>query len=152
MYLGTPRDSQSYAITPLIRQTSANLKVELDLPDSPEAGKSNVFNIRFLDNQDLPQGHIDYKYHILKGGLEVTSSSKTIHSESGISSFSYNFDSSGSYEVIIEVEGILFQPISPETVEFSVAVTPEFPFSAIAAISGMSTMMAILARRMMMRT
>lgn len=141
---GAATDS-SYATISLIQQLNKNLRVELEPPDSSEVGKTNVFKIRFLDEQNFPQGHVDYRYHIIKDGSAVTSS--IIHSESGITSFSYNFDSSGSYEVAIDVEGILFQPISPETARFSIAVTPEFPITMTAAISGISIMAVLLVRR-----
>lgn len=146
LYGAAITDNSSYAATPLIQQTNANMKIELELPDSLEVGKSSVFNIRFLDDQNFSHGHVDYRYRILKEGV-VTSSSQTIHSESGITSFLYDFDSSGSYEVIIEIEGILFQPISPEIVKFSVEVTPEFSISTAAAISGMSILIVVLVRR-----
>ncbi len=137
----------SYAVITLVQQTSKDLKIELSLPDLSEVGKENTFDLRFLDAQNLPQGHIDYKYRILKGGLEVYASPKIMHSESGITSFSYNFDSTGGYEIVIEVQGILFQPVQPETAEFSVGVTPEFPFSAATVVLSLSAMMAILVKR-----
>jgi hypothetical protein len=44
----------------------------------------------------------------------------------------FQFTTAGPYQVVVEVDGILFQPIPPETATFAVGVVsssviPEFP-------------------------
>jgi hypothetical protein len=63
---------------------------------------------------------------------------KPLHIAEGIVPIAYTFQSSRDSSVKIPVYGILFNPIKPESGDYSFRVTPEFPFasSILAAIIG----------------
>jgi hypothetical protein len=56
---------------------------------------------------------------------------KPLHTAEGIVTIPYTFHSTGDYSVNIHVYGILFNPIKPESAEYSFKVTPEFPIASL---------------------
>jgi hypothetical protein len=100
-------------------------------PTQPNIVSQTQFYISFLNkDSDLNQQHVDYKIFIKKGvdqifGIPVT------HTAEGSVTVPFQFSDVGTYQLIVEVDGILFQPITPETATFTVgvesALVPEFP-------------------------
>ncbi|MFL6322578.1 MAG: hypothetical protein ACJ72Q_19170, partial [Nitrososphaeraceae archaeon] len=78
------------------------------------------------------QPHIDYDLIIKdSSGKQVFSASqlagqpgKPLHTAEGIVTIPYTFQSPGDYSVNIMVYGILFNPIRPESAEYSFKVAP----------------------------
>jgi hypothetical protein len=103
-------------------------------PIQPNTVSQTQFYISFLNkDSDSTQQHVDYKVFIQKGtdkifGIPVT------HTAEGSVIVPFQFADVGTYHVIVEVDGILFQPIPPETTTFTVGVesasVPEFPVTA----------------------
>ena len=77
------------------------------------------------------QPHIDYDLIIKdSGGKQVFSASQLagqsgapLHTAEGIVTIPYTFASSGNYNIDVTVYGILFNPIKPESADFTVRVT-----------------------------
>jgi hypothetical protein len=85
-----------------------------------------------LDQKDKStlQPHVDYDATIIKDGKKVFQVSafagqpgQPLHSDGGIIIFPYTFQQRGVYVVNITVYGILFNPISPDSVQFPINVT-----------------------------
>ena len=88
--------------------------------------------VQFLTKGDgTVQPHIDYDLIIKdSGGKQVFSASQLagqsgapLHTAEGIVTIPYTFPSSGSYNIDVTVYGILFNPIKPESADFTVKVT-----------------------------
>lgn len=102
-------------------------------PANPNTTNQTKFYISFLDkNTDQIQPHIDYKVFIKKGidqifGIPIT------HTAEGTITVPFQFTDAGKYQVLVEVEGILFQPVTPEIATFTIDVEPitipEFPLA-----------------------
>lgn len=79
------------------------------------------------------QPHIDYDVVIKDssgGGKQVFTASqlagqpgKPLHTAEGIVTIPYTFPSPGDYSISIPVYGILFNPIKPESADFTIKVT-----------------------------
>lgn len=99
-------------------------------PANPDTTNRTKFYISFLNKDGtLTQPHIDYKIFVKKGvdqvfGIPIT------HTAEGSVTIPFQFTDAGRYQVLVEVDGILFQPIPPETATFTVDVgtvaIPEF--------------------------
>ena len=69
------------------------------------------------------QVHIDYNILITKSGENVFQTPNLIHTSEGIvKGLKVEFPEDGAYTMNIEVEGILFSPIPPETASFDIIV------------------------------
>lgn len=103
---------------------------------------SNVqFKVSFLQpGTDTVQEHIDYDLRINdESGNELFSAAgqlnqPTLHTAEGVVTIPYQFEENGSYNMTVEMTGILFIPMTPEFAEFSVNVTPEFPAGALSVV------------------
>jgi len=103
-------------------------------PGTPDTSNQTKFYISFLTkDSDLTQQHVDYKVFIKKGANQIFGIPVT-HTAQGSVTVPFQFADVGTYQVIVEVDGILFQPITPETAAFTVGVksasVPEFPVAA----------------------
>ena len=80
--------------------------------------------IEFINPQtEKIQIHIDYKILITKSGENVFQTPNLIHTSEGVvKGLKVEFPDDGSYTMSIDVEGILFSPIPPETVSFDILV------------------------------
>ncbi len=65
------------------------------------------------------QEHIDYKVTVTKDGNAVFGPIPLTHTSAGSVTIPVEFKESGEHQIIIDVEGILFQPLPPETVTFT---------------------------------
>ena len=97
---------------PVIKGTQTNLKVSFD-----QKGSSAL------------QTNVDYDLTIMKDGKQVFQFSsqagypnQPLHTTEGVVTIPYTFQQAGTYVINITVYGILFNPITPETVPFTINV------------------------------
>ena len=120
-------------------------------PEYPNTVNQTKFSISFVNkDSDMIQQHIDYKVFIKKGtdqiyGIPIT------HTATSSVTIPFQFTDAGTYQVVVEVDGILFQPIPPETATFTVGVesssVPEFPTSTVMIfVIGITSIIALSAR------
>jgi predicted secreted protein with PEFG-CTERM motif len=119
-------------------------------PQNPNTVNQTKFSISFLTKDSgMIQQHIDYKVFIKKGTNQIFGIPFT-HTAQGSITIPFQFTDAGTYQVVVEVDGILFQPIPPETATFTVNVesssVPEFPTSAIVLVIGITSIIALSAR------
>ena len=96
-------------------------------PVNPNPGAQTQLKISFINKQtNAIQQNIDYRVTVTKGQNQVFGIPIT-HTAEGAVSIPYQFQDTGDYQVTVSVEGILFQPIPPETAEFSVTIASTQP-------------------------
>ena len=103
-------------------------------PTNPKPGDQTQLKVSFINKQNTIQQHIDYKVSVTQGGNQIFGIPLT-HTAEGSVSIPFQFQNNGTYQVTVEVDGILFQPIPPETASFTVDVVPEFPLSTAAVLA-----------------
>jgi hypothetical protein len=107
-----------------IKLTSdGTLKIGLSTdPANPNPGDQAQLKIDFINKQtNYVQHHIDYKVTIMKETNQVYGTS-ILHTAEGSITIPFQFTNAGIFQVIVEVDGILFQPIPPDTAQFTVTV------------------------------
>lgn len=100
------------------------LKVKLVTePEEPQPGEETRLNIEFINSQSNElQEHIDYTIKIENNGDEIFGPTPLTHTHSGSVSIPVTLEEGGNV-IIITVEGILFQSITPkETVTFDIVI------------------------------
>lgn len=90
-------------------------------PVNPNPGDQTQLKISFINKQNAIQQHIDYRVIVTQGQNQVFGIPIT-HTAEGSVSIPYQFQNAGDYQVTVSVEGILFQPIPPETAVFSITI------------------------------
>ncbi|MDE1845035.1 MAG: PEFG-CTERM sorting domain-containing protein [Thaumarchaeota archaeon] len=137
---------------PIVKPTSAgtlNISFEPN-PATPNPGDQTELKISFLNKQNTVQQHIDYKVSVTQGDNQVFGTPVT-HTAEGSVSIPFQFQTAGTYQVTIQVVGILFQPIPPETASFTINVgnAPAIPeFGPLAGmIIAVSTISVIIISR-----
>jgi predicted secreted protein with PEFG-CTERM motif len=132
---------------PVVKPTSAGtLSISFETnPATPNPGDQTELKISFLNKQNTVQQHIDYKVSVMQGENQVFGTQVT-HTAEGSVSVPFQFQSAGTYQVTVEVQGILFQPIPPETASFTIVVGPSVPeFGPLAGmIIAISTISVII--------
>ncbi|HJU13132.1 MAG TPA: hypothetical protein VJ792_01570 [Candidatus Nitrosotalea sp.] len=89
-------------------------------PANPTPGGQTNLDISFINKSThQPQQHIDYKISVMEGGNQICGTS-VLHTAEGTITFPCQFPDAAKYQVVVEVDGILFQPIPPETATFTV--------------------------------
>ena len=115
---------------PIIKPTSGgtlNVSFETN-PSTPNPGDQTMLKIGFLNkNDNTEQPHIDYKVSVMQGNDQIFGIPVTHVATEGPVSIPMQFQTAGTYQVIVEVQGILFQPIPPETASFTIVVGPSVP-------------------------
>ena len=110
--------------SPIIKPTSAgtiNVGFTTD-PTTPNPGDPTQIKLNFINKQTNElQPHVDYKISVMQGGNQVFGIPIT-HTAEGAVSIPFQFQTAGSYQVIVDIEGLVFQPIPPETVTFDLNV------------------------------
>ncbi len=92
-------------------------------PTKPDPGDIVKFNIDFINpNTEKIQVHIDYRLTVSQDGVTMFGPIPLTHTSVGSVTIPVELGTEGTFEVLIEVEGILFQPIPVETVSFNIAV------------------------------
>lgn len=89
-------------------------------PNTPNPGDQTQFKINFLKGTAV-QPHIDYKVAIMEGNNQICGT-PILHTAEGSITIPCMLPDAATYRVIVEVDGILFQPIPPETAAFTVTV------------------------------
>ena len=146
-----PSNAQQYQ-----KQTTDKGSIKIGFytdPPTPDTSSQTQMSISFLNKDtDNIQQHIDYAVFIKKGSDQIFGIQKT-HTAEGSVTVPFQFTDPGTYQVVVEVDGILFQPIPPEIATFSVTVgtasVPEFPFAT--PIMLISIVSAIMIYRMKFR-
>jgi hypothetical protein len=119
-----------------MKKTTNGGALDVLLQPSPQpVGRTSqtLLKVQFMTKgSGAVQPHIDYDLIIKdSNGKQVFSASqlagqpgKPLHTAEGIVTIPYTFQSPGDYSVNIMVYGILFNPIRPESAEYSFKVTP----------------------------
>lgn len=121
--LATPAFAQTNSQTLPTEQGTLDVKLSYDeiIP-----GQQTRLNIDFINPQtEKVQEHIDYTVTVSKSEQNVFGPIPLTHTSEGSVRIPVDFADEGFYDVYIEVEGILFQPIPAEAVSFGVAVGQE---------------------------
>ena len=116
--------------------SDGTLNVEFALAkENPNVGEETKMDISFINPQtEKIQVHIDYKVSVTKDGEYVFGPMQNlVHTSEGEIHIPIQFSEEGMYVALVEVEGILFQPIPLEVVSFS------FPIGDAQAQSDMPT-------------
>ena len=108
-------------------QTLSTDKGTLDVKLSYEeikTGELTRLPIEFINPMlQKTQVHVDYKITITESGKTIFQTPNLIHTSEGvINGFKFEFPQDGTYNMVIDVEGILFTPISKEIVSFDIIV------------------------------
>ncbi|HJT09977.1 MAG TPA: multicopper oxidase domain-containing protein [Candidatus Nitrosotalea sp.] len=102
--------------------SNGTLKISLSTdPGTLVADEPSRLAISFLDSKtNTLEEHVDYKVTIMKGNDQVFGTS-FLHTAEGSVTIPYQFQDAGTYNVMVEVDGIYFMPIS-EITQFSINV------------------------------
>jgi hypothetical protein len=91
-----------------------------------------AFKVEFMTKgSDIVQPHIDYDLiiknssskQIFSASQLAGQSGKPLHTAEGVVTIPYTFHGPGDYSISIPVYGILFNPIRPESADFTIKVT-----------------------------
>ncbi len=118
---------------PIVKPTSAgtiNVAFSTD-PATPNLGDLTQIKLDFINKQtNALQPHVDYKISVKQGENQVFGIPIT-HTAEGAVSIPFQFQTAGTYQITVDVEGLVFQPIPPETAVFSINIgnntTPAVP-------------------------
>ncbi|MGI0018676.1 MAG: PEFG-CTERM sorting domain-containing protein [Nitrosotalea sp.] len=130
---------------PTIKPTSAgtlNISFEPN-PATPNPGDQTELKISFLNKQNTIQQHIDYKVSLTQGDNQIFGTPVT-HTAEGAVSIPFQFQSAGTYQMTIQVVGILFQPIPPETASFTINVGSTSSVPEFGPVAGMIIAISIV--------
>jgi hypothetical protein len=98
------------------------------IPENPIAGGITKFQIDFINPKtEKIQEHIDYKFTLQKEGKNIFGPIPLTHTSTGSVTIPVEITEAGTYFGLIEIEGILFQPITIEAVSFSVSISGDQP-------------------------
>ena len=93
------------------------------IPAELHVGDDARLQIDFLNTKtNNVQEHIDYKVTVTSNGKTVFGPTPLIHTAVGSVKIPVEVSTAGDYFALIEIEGILFQPIPLETVSFKFSV------------------------------
>ncbi len=90
-------------------------------PANPTPGNSPTnLDISFINKStQAVQPHIDYKVSVMEGGNQICGTGIQ-HTAEGTVTVPCALPDATTYQVVVEVDGILFQPIPPETATFTI--------------------------------
>ena len=113
----------AFAESQMLPTEKGTLDVKLTY-DTIEPNIATKINIDFINpfTQKI-QIHIDYRVTVSKDGETVFGPTQLIHTSEGSVKIPIDFSlGEGVYSMDVDVEGILFNPIPPETVSFDIIV------------------------------
>ena len=117
-------------VTDDINTITESFENDIDLyiswtPSTIKSGEKALFKIIFIDKKSYKnQEHIDYSFTIKESTADkVLYKNSLTHSAWGIEPASYKFDLTGNFVGEVGIQGILFQPINPEYIEFEIEST-----------------------------
>ena len=93
------------------------------IPAELHVGDDMKMQIDFLNSKTSEiQEHIDYRVTVTSNGETIFGPTQLIHTAVGSVKIPVEVSTAGDYFALIEIEGILFQPIPLETVSFKFSV------------------------------
>ena len=117
-------------VTDDIKTIKERLKNNIDLyiswtPSIIKSGEKTLFKIIFIDKKSSKnQEHIDYSFTIKDlDDDKVLYKNSLTHSAWGVEPASHKFNSIGNFMGEVGIQGVLFQPVSPQYSEFEIEVT-----------------------------
>ncbi len=103
-------------------QGTLNVKISV-IPIKPAPTDETKFKIDFINPKlEKIQEHIDYKFSLQRDGQNIFGPTPLVHTSLGSVTIPVGNLEAGTYFVLIEIEGILFQPIPVEFVSFSIPI------------------------------
>ena len=107
----------------ILPSEQGTLNIGLSVLPEPKPNSVSKLYIGWINpNFNKIQEHIDYRVIVMKDGDTVFGPIPLTHTSPGKVKIPVEFTSSGEHKVIIEMEGILFQPIPLETTIFTINV------------------------------
>ena len=107
----------------ILPSEQGTLNIGLSVIPEPEPNSVSKLYIAWIKPTfNKIQEHIDYRVTVVKDGENVFGPIPLTHTSPGKVKIPVEFTSSGEHQVIIEMEGILFQPIPAETTVFTINV------------------------------
>jgi len=107
----------------ILPSEQGTLNIGLSVVPEPEPNSVSKLHIAWIKpNFNTVQQHIDYKVTVVKDGENIFGPIPLTHTSPGKVKIPVEFTSSGEHQVIIDMEGILFQPIPVETTVFTINV------------------------------
>ena len=107
----------------ILPSEQGTLNIGLSVIPEPEPNSVSKLYIAWIKPVfNKIQEHIDYRVTVVKDGENVFGPIPLTHTSPGNVKIPVEFTSSGEHQVIIEMEGILFQPIPAETTVFTINV------------------------------
>ena len=107
----------------ILPSEQGTLNIGLSVVPEPEPNSVSKLHIAWIKPAfNKIQEHIDYRVTVVKDGENVFGPIPLTHTSPGNVKIPVEFTSSGEHQVIIEMEGILFQPIPAETTVFTINV------------------------------
>jgi len=107
----------------ILPSEQGTLNIGLSVVPEPEPNSVSKLYIAWIKpNFNKIQEHIDYTVTVVKDGESIFGPIPLTHTSPGKVKIPVEFTSSGEHQVIIEMEGILFQPIPAETTVFTINV------------------------------
>lgn len=98
------------------------VNIETD-PAEPNIDDLTKLKINFINPKtNAIQEHIDYKVSVTKDGAAVFGPIPLTHTSEGSVTIPVEFKEYGEHKITVDVEGILFQLIPPETVTFTTMI------------------------------
>jgi hypothetical protein len=98
------------------------VRITMD-PPKPVIGGLTKLHVDFVNpTTSAIQEHIDYKVLVTKDGNTVFGPIPLTHTSTGSVTIPVEFKEDGEHKITVDVEGILFQPIPPESVTFSTLI------------------------------
>jgi len=107
----------------ILPSEQGTLNIGLSVVPEPELNSVSKLHIAWIKPTfNKIQEHIDYTVTVVKDGENIFGPIPLTHTSVGKVKIPVEFTSSGEHQVIIEMEGILFQPIPVETTVFTINV------------------------------
>ena len=107
----------------ILPSEQGTLNIGLSVVPEPEPNSVSKLHIAWIKpNFNKIQEHVDYTVTVVKDGENIFGPIPLTHTSVGKVKIPVEFTSSGEHQVIIEMKGILFQPIPVETTVFTISV------------------------------
>jgi hypothetical protein len=107
----------------ILPSEQGTLNIGLSVVPEPEPNSVSKLHIAWIKpNFNKIQEHVDYTVTVVKDGENIFGPIPLTHTSVGKVKIPVEFTSSGEHQVIIEMKGILFQPIPVETTVFTINV------------------------------
>ena len=107
----------------ILPSEQGTLNIGLSVVPEPEPNSVSKLYIAWIKPTfNKIQEHIDYTVTVVKDGENIFGPIPLTHTSPGKVKIPVEFTSSGEHQVIIQMEGILFQPIPVETTVFTINV------------------------------